>query len=68
VPPGAPSSSRLAVSAVGEEMSFFVNGKFQFTVSDPSISEGSIGVFARSMKENAVTVNFSELEVYKTGP
>ena len=35
VPPGAPSSSRLGISAVGTEMSFFVNGQYQFSIHDP---------------------------------
>jgi hypothetical protein len=44
-------------------MKFFINDQYQFTVNDPSLQIGSIGVFARSQGENAVTVNFSELVV-----
>jgi hypothetical protein len=64
VPPGAPSSSRLGVWAVGPEMRFFVNDEYQFTVKDPLLSSGLLGVFARSASDMAVTVNFSELVVY----
>lgn len=64
VPPGAPSISRLGVWAVGAEMRFFVNNEFVFTVNDPLIPGGGLGVFARSTGEMAVTVNFSDLVVY----
>jgi hypothetical protein len=64
VPRGAPSASRLAVLAIGKEIHFFINGEFQFTVRDPSLSAGELGVFARAGGEDAVTVNFSDLAVY----
>lgn len=63
VPPGAPSSSRLGVWAVGDEMRFFVNDEYQFTAHDPLLISGSFGVFARSTTDQAVTVNFSDLIV-----
>jgi hypothetical protein len=65
VPPGAPSISRLAAWIYGKEMRFFVNDTYQFTVKDPLLASGNIGVFARSAGENAVTVSFSELLVRK---
>ncbi len=64
VPPGAPSSSRLGVWASGREMRFYVNGEFQFSVRDPSLPSGGLGVFIRSAGDNAVTVSFSDLQVY----
>ena len=63
LPPGAPLPARLGVRLMGKEMDFFINDQFQFSVSDPTIQSGNIGIFARSMGENAVTVNFSELVV-----
>ena len=63
VPPGAPSSSRLAVQAQGKEMRFYINDELQFTVQDPSLATGMIGVFVRSAGENAVTISFSNLVV-----
>ncbi len=66
IPPGAPSSSRLVVSANGREMRFFINGEFLFSISDPTLPIGLIGVFIHSNEENAVTVNFADLEVYKS--
>jgi hypothetical protein len=68
VPPGAPSSSRLGISAVGAELSFFVNDHYQFSIHDPLLSSGGIGVFARSANKMAVTVNFSNLIVYEINP
>jgi hypothetical protein len=65
VPPGAPSSSRIGISAQGNQMDFFVNGQYQFTIHDPLLTSGGIGVFARSTKNMAVTVNFSDLIVYE---
>lgn len=67
VPPGAPSTSRIAVAVIGKEMNFFVNGDFQFSVSDPSLTNGALGVFARSNGDTVVTVNFSALEVRQAG-
>ncbi len=63
VPPGAPSTSRLGVWAKGREMRFYVNDQYQFTVSDPSIPSGSLGVFVRSAGENDLTVSFSDLVI-----
>ncbi|MEN6393337.1 MAG: hypothetical protein ABFD53_05980 [Anaerolineaceae bacterium] len=68
VPPGAPSQSRLAVWVKGKEMHFFINGEFQFTVNDPSIPEGTLGVFARSSKDSAITVSFSDLIIRQVTP
>ncbi|MFZ0532450.1 MAG: hypothetical protein WAM09_04665 [Anaerolineales bacterium] len=65
VPPGAPSSSRLGISAVGPDMRFFVNGQYQFLIHDPSLTSGGVGVFARSTNNMAVTVNFSNLVIYE---
>lgn len=68
VPPGAPSTSRLGVSAIGDEMRFFVNGQYQFTIHDPLLRSGGVGVFARSTNKKAVTVNFSNLVVSEVIP
>lgn len=64
VPPGAPSESRLAVLAISTELSFFANGEYLFSIHDPSLTKGTIGVFAHSLGQTAVTVNFSDLQVF----
>ena len=68
VPPGAPSSTLIGIAAMGDELSFFVNGHFQFSVHDPLLSVGGVGVFARSANKMAVTVNFSQLVIYAIIP
>ncbi len=68
VPSAAPSISRLGVWASGDELRFFINGEFQFGLSDRGLSQGLIGVFVRSGGENAVTVSFSDLAISQIGP
>lgn len=63
LPPGAPLPARLGVRLQGDEMNFYINDLHQFTINDPALKIGNIGLFARSRGENAVTVNFSELIV-----
>jgi len=68
IPPGAPSVTRLAVLARGKEISYYANGEFLFTIRDPNLLNGSLGVFARSAGDNAVTVSFSDLKIYSAFP
>ncbi len=65
VPPGAPSSSRLAVWARGKEMRFYINGDYQFNLKDNTLLQGNMGFFIRSAGDNAVTISFSDLIVRK---
>jgi len=65
VPRGAPSESRLGVWAQGKELRFFVNGEYQFTLRDPALVSGGLGVYARSSGNTAVTISFSDLVVYE---
>ena len=45
-------------------MRLFLNGRFQFSVREPTFPIGAFGVFVRSAGETPVTVTFSDLEVY----
>ena len=63
-PPGAPGEVRIGVWAFGNEMRLFLNGRFQFSISDPSSPFGSFGVFARGAGDTPVSVIFSDLIVY----
>ena len=64
VPPGAPSMSKLAVWSNNNELHFYVNEVYQFTVRDPNLQAGGIGVFVRAAGEDMVTVNFLDLQVF----
>ena len=70
-PTGAPGTTRIGVWAAGKEMRLFLNGRFQFSVSDPTFPIGTIGFFVRSAGETAAVVSFSDLvvqEVIYTAP
>jgi hypothetical protein len=62
-PLGSPGDVRLGVWAVGAEMRFFLNGRYQFSAVDQNLSSGTLGVFAESGGETATTVTFSDLVV-----
>jgi hypothetical protein len=64
VPPGAPLFLQLAVWMKGEELRFFINDAYQFSVSDPVFKAGQLGVFARTVDQPPLTVGFSKLKVY----
>jgi hypothetical protein len=63
VPPGAPGEVRIGIWASGPEMRVFLNDHYQFTVFDPLFRSGTLGVFARSAGNTAVTITFSDLVV-----
>jgi hypothetical protein len=63
VPRGAPGEVRLGVWAVDSELRFFLNGRYQFTVTDNSYPSGAIGVFAQAAGDTPVTVTFSDLVI-----
>jgi hypothetical protein len=63
--PGAPGEVRIGIWAVGSEMRLFLNGRFQFGVTEPSFPIGAFGVFVRSTGDTPVTVTFSDLAVYE---
>ncbi|MGE5072754.1 MAG: hypothetical protein ACM3MF_04935 [Anaerolineae bacterium] len=64
VPVGPPAEVRLGVWASGTELRFFLNGHYQFRVSDPTLKQGAVGVFAHAMGATPVTIIFSDLSVY----
>lgn len=64
-PPGAPGEVRIGVWAVGREMRLFLNGRFQFSISEPAFPRGTIGVFIRSAGNTAVVVSFSDLVIQR---
>ena len=63
VPPGAPGEVRIGVWAYGKEMRLFLNGRFQFSIIDPSFPSGTVGVFVRSAGNTPAVVSFSDLKI-----
>jgi len=63
-PRGAPGEVRIGIWASGSEMRFFLNGRLQVSIADPSSPGGALGVFARGTGETPVSVIFSDLIVY----
>jgi hypothetical protein len=68
IPALAPSTSRLAVWAKGQDIRFFVNGVYLFSITDPVLMQGSIGTFVRTAGDTPVSVNFSDLVVRSINP
>jgi hypothetical protein len=63
-PSGAPGEVRIGLWAVGGEMRLFLNGRFQFSVTDVAFPSGGFGVFARAAGDTPVSVIFSDFIVY----
>jgi hypothetical protein len=68
VPVGSPVVLRVAVLASGRELSFFIDDLHQFDISDPVLTSGAVGVYARSTGDTALTVSFSDLVVTELTP
>lgn len=65
VPPGAPGEVRIGIWAVGNEMRLFLNGRYQFSISDSNYASGTLGVFVNSAGDTAMIVTFSNLTVQR---
>jgi hypothetical protein len=63
VPPGAPGEVRIGVWAVGTEMRLFLNGRYQFSISNPNYPSGTLGVFVNSAGASPIIVSFSDLTI-----
>ena len=44
-------------------MRLFLNGRYQFSVTDRASASGAFGVFVRSNGDTPVTITFSDLQV-----
>lgn len=65
VPLGAPGEVRLGVWALGSEFRFFLNERYQFTVSDSNYAAGGVGVFVQAGGQTPAVVTFSDLAIYR---
>jgi hypothetical protein len=60
-----PGEVRIGIWAVGSDMRLFLNGRFQFSVSEPTFHSGGFGVYVRSAGEDSASVTFSDLKIYE---
>jgi hypothetical protein len=60
-----PLSFRLGVWAYKKELRVFVNDAFQFSASDPMLTSGRVGFYARAAGKESLSVSFADLRVYK---
>lgn len=63
--PRPPGDVRIGMWAVGSEMRLFLNGRYQFSITDKQFPSGAFGVFVRSAGDTQVSVTFSDFKVYK---
>jgi hypothetical protein len=63
-PIAAPAEVKLGVWAVGDEMRFFLNDHYQFTVRDPALHAGTLGFFVYANGAVPITASFSDLTAY----
>lgn len=66
--PGAPNEVRLGVQAQGKALDFYINDVYQFSVNEPGLLSGLVGVFARAAGDSPVSISFSDLAVYQPEP
>jgi len=62
--PAAPGEVRIGIWAVGGDMRLFLNGRYQFSVTEGTFPSGGLGVFVRSTGDTPTTIIFSDLRVY----
>lgn len=63
--PGAPATNRIGVYASNGVFQLYINDTFQFEERVAQNRSGDLGVFARAVEGNAMTVRVSELEIYR---
>ncbi|MBI3160621.1 MAG: hypothetical protein HYZ26_13565 [Chloroflexi bacterium] len=62
--PAGPADVRLGVWADGQELRFYANGHYLFSVTDSVLYTGTLGLYIRSAGEAGMSVSFSDLVVY----
>jgi hypothetical protein len=65
VPLGPPGEVEIGIWAVGGEMRLFLNGRYQFSVTEKTFPSGAFGVFVHSKQDTPVTISFSDLKIYE---
>ena len=65
--PNTNGTYKLGIWVKGSDLRFYIDDVFQFSVKDASLTSGGLGLYARSMGTNPVTVAFSNLVIYQPG-
>lgn len=61
---GGGSSNRIGVLAEGDKISLYVNGHLVRTVTDDSLSNGTIAIFVNGGPNDQVRVSFNRIVIY----
>mgnify|MGYP003744141227 CR=1 FL=1 len=59
-----PSTNRIGMRVYRGQFQFYINDRFQFEAEIAKDETGSLGIFARTISGNAMTVRFSDLKIY----
>ncbi|HOE69962.1 MAG TPA: hypothetical protein PLE10_03940 [Brevefilum sp.] len=68
IQPGALSSNRLGLWVSRGTFHLYINDAFQFEQRVASHRQGNLGVYARTVSGCAMTVRFSDLEIFQVDP
>ncbi|MEK6221995.1 MAG: hypothetical protein N2D54_07075 [Chloroflexota bacterium] len=61
----APVANRIGIWALGQELRFFLNDQFLFSITDNVFGAGTIGAYVRTGKNTpGISVSFSQLKVW----
>lgn len=63
--PGAPASNRFGLWVNRGDFQLYINDSFQFIRRIPRDRSGGIGVYARTINGDALTVRFLDLQIYR---
>lgn len=63
-----PLTFKLGVWVYQKEMRVFVEDSFQFSASDPMLTSGRVGFYARTATKGSLSVSFADLKVYALDP
>ena len=66
VQPGAPATHRVGLYVSRGLFQLYINDAFQFENRIAQNRSGGLGVFARTISGNAMTIRFSDLQIYRT--
>ena len=65
VQPGAPAANRLGLWVSDGQFQLYINDAYQFSRTVDANRSGGLGVYARATSSNAMTVRFSDLQIYQ---